>query len=69
MQEGEGCSLLRNSNVASFLGKLKVSLKLTYGKLLFKNNVYHVPNICYNLMFVFQQSMCKRFECDKVILC
>jgi len=60
-----------NSSTARMLGKGKILLKLTFGKILALNDLFYVPFLCRNLV---SGSLLKKaglklvFEGDKVIL-
>ena len=51
MAEGTKCVYVRDNRSMPVSGKGKVFLKLTSGKTLSLNNVLHVPNFHYNLIF------------------
>ncbi|KAL5787945.1 hypothetical protein ACOSP7_004894 [Xanthoceras sorbifolium] len=52
-KEGEESVYLGDSRSTPVIGKGKILLKLTYGKILSLNNVLHVPTIRYNLVSVY----------------
>ena len=51
--EGKERITLSDSRMVDVLGKGKVNLKLTSGKILSLSNVLHVPHMSYNLVSVF----------------
>jgi hypothetical protein len=70
---GEGVEnvILSDSRTATVLGKGKVNLKLTSGKILSLSNVLHVPDMNYNLVCVSILSKAgikTIFDSDKVLL-
>ena len=62
---------LGDSHSIPVMGKGKILLKLTSGKILLLNNVLHVPNIRYNLISVFvlgKAGVKVSFEGDKIVM-
>ena len=52
VKEREEQVLVDDSRSSPVIGKGKVLLKLTFGKVFALNDVLHVPNICWNLVSV-----------------
>ena len=71
VKEGEEQVLMGDSRSSLVIGKGKVLLKLTSGKVLALSDVLHVPNIRWNLVSVslLRKAGVKiRFDSDKIVL-
>lgn len=71
MSDGEEQIYLSGSHSTPVMGKGKILLILTSGKILSLNNVLHVPNIRYNLISVFvigKAGVKVSFEGDKIVM-
>ena len=71
MSDGEEQVYLGDSHSIPVMGKGKILLKLTSGKILSLNNVLYVPNIRYNLISVFvlgKAGVKVSFEGDKIVM-
>jgi len=69
--DGKEQVYLGDSRTTPVLGKGKVLLKLTYGKILALSDVLHVPSIRVNLIFVVLLSKVgvkMSFEYDKIVI-
>ena len=71
LSDGEEQVYLGDSHSIPVMGKGKILLKLTSGKIFSLNNVLHVPNIRYNLIFIFvlgKAGVKVSFEGDKIVM-
>ena len=71
VREGEEFIFLGDSRSMLVLGKGKVLLKLTFRKTLSLSNVLHVPEIRYNLIYVFVLGKARvkvSFEGEKIVI-
>ena len=71
MKEGKEQVSVGDSRSSPMIGKRKVLLKLTSGKVLALNDVLHVPNMCWNLVSVSLHGKTRvkiMFKSDKIML-
>ena len=62
---------MRDSRFTPMIGKWKVLLKLTSGKVIVLSDVHHMPNICWNLVSVSllgKTGVRILFDSDKIVL-
>ena len=71
MKKGEEQVFMGDSRSSPVIGKGKVLLKLTFGKVLTLNDVLYVPDICWNLVSVSilgKAGVKNMFKLDKIML-
>ena len=71
MKEGEEQVFIGDSKSSPVIGKGKVLLRITFGKVLTLSDVLHVPEICWNIVsmsLLRKEGVMIMFDLDKIVL-